>query len=118
MGEIDRFSEFTVQDILDGELDYTDAFEFYGFHIQKVSEGRYGLQLDGHVGMIEEFEVADYDTTEGLIADWLDVYNRYIHEIDKRDDDELVEFAGPIWTDDEQKARSDDNYVYVDSTLE
>jgi len=121
MGIIDTHSEHSLYDILDGSLGFEDGrpegtVEFYGFHIMPVAGdgGRYNVQYDGHVGIVDTIDSEDYDDVLELVDD-LQTHVFHAQQFDYADDKEgLTEWAGRIMTSDEEKAdENPDVYVCV-----
>ena len=124
MGYIDRFSDNTLYDVLDGNLTMDivdgipdgDNFEFYGFHIvpQNADGGVYDVQYDGHAGSVGKIHSDDYDDVLELVDDLMD-YVFEVQHYDYQDDKEaLVEWAGKIMTRNKERAEErPDLYIHI-----
>lgn len=104
---IDPYSEYSLYDILENNYHAQKDdfhFEYHGFHIVPQTGGRYHVQYDGHAGSVMDFHRDDYDDVLELVADLNDLLLESYH-YDYQDDKEgLVEWAGKIMTDNEEKA--------------
>jgi len=121
MGIIDTHSDYSLYDIVNGDLGFDDmgrgfqepegSIDFYGVHVIPANDkGEYMLQYDGHVGKIDTIQADDYDDVLELVKDLLG----YVYEIDELTTPELVEYAGKIMTHDEERAEEEpDLYQHV-----
>lgn len=118
-GPIDPYSPHGLRDVVNDDLpepgpDSHDSVEWYGFFVTHVGNGRYVVSHEGHIGTVMDFDATDYDDVLELVDDLVGVLIRF-HDFEYRGDQEgLVEWAGKMWTDDEEKASaSPDLYQYV-----
>ena len=110
--EIDPFSEYSLHNVVSGDIPPGESTEYMGFHIVSQGNGRFHAQLDGHAGSVKTLDSDDYDDVLGVVDDLNGLVIRH-HEYDYQDDkDELVEWAGRIMTRDAEKA-ADDNYLHI-----
>lgn len=108
---IDPYSEYSLHDIVAGDLPRGESTEYMGFHLVGQGDGRVHAQLDGHAGSVETFDAADYDDVLELVNDLNGlVIRREEHEA--AGFTALCAWAGPIVTADPEQA-TDDNYLYV-----
>jgi len=106
---IDSFNPYSLHDVVDGTMpepeDHSDdpadfpVTEFYGLHITYLGNDEYQVVYDGHAGRVEVFDQDEYDDVLELV----DSLMRHIFEIDHRDFEGLVEYAGRQITEDESK---------------
>jgi len=121
MGIIDTHSDYSLYDIVNGDLGFADlgngypepegSIDFYGIHVFPANDsGEYILQYDGHVGEIDTIDADDYDDVLELVSDLLS----HVFELDELTKAELVEYAGEIMTHDEERAEEEpDLYQHV-----
>ena len=127
MGIIDTHSDYSLYDVLNGDLGVSEqgrgfaepegSVDFYGFHImpQGSDPVRYTVQYDGHAGAVGTFNPDDFDDVLGLVDHLMD-YVFEAHHYDYQDDKaELVDWAGKILVDegDERAEENPDLYLEV-----
>lgn len=124
MGYIDKFSDKTLYDVLDGNLTIKiedgipngDRYEFYGFHIvpQNAEGGVYDVQYDGHAGSVGKIHSDDYEDVLELVDDLMDHVFRVQEFHYQHDKEELVEWAGKIMTSDKERAEKEPSlYIHI-----
>lgn len=123
MGIIDNHSEYSLYDVVEGEIpepsvesgEMVDggSVEYMGFHVISVGDGEFIVQLDGHVGSVKRFDADRYDDVLELVDD----LNRLVIRRDameyQKDKEELVEWAGKMVTSNKEKAEDSDLYIYA-----
>jgi len=112
---IDPHSDVSLYDVLNTDLvpGEDPAFEYYGFFIQPLGDGKYSVQYDGHVGSVHSFHRDDYDDVLELVADLNDCLIKLHHHDYQDDKDGLVEWAGKIWTEDRERYEENpEHYIY------
>lgn len=123
MGIIDPHSEYSLYDVIEGEMPEpqveggevveSGSVEYMGFHIMCAGEGRYQVQLDGHAGAVMRFSADEYDDVLELVDDLNSLVIRRDAMEYAGDKEDLVEWAGPMMTSNEEKAEDSDLYVHV-----
>ena len=120
-GPIDPFSEYSLRDFVTGDLPEPDmgmesaaVFEYCGFHIIYLGDGKSQVLYDGHAGIVKRFHADEYDDVLELVDDLNTLVLRR-HEFDYQDDKEaLVEWAGKIMTSDNERAESEpEHYIHI-----
>jgi len=123
MGIIDTHSDYSLYDIINGDLGFADLGNGYpepegtvsigGLHIFPANDsGNYSMQLDGHVGLVDTVDADDYGDVLELVDDIL----THLSEINHRagDDEALVQYAGKVMTSNETRAEEQPEiYEYV-----
>lgn len=112
---IDPQSEYSLHDVVAGEMPAAESTEYMGFHVMGQGGGRYHVHLDGHTKSLLDFDASEYDDVLALVDD----LNRLVIRRDEHDGDRdaRVAWAGKMLTHDETKA-DDDNYLVVPDPLD
>ncbi|WP_435552768.1 hypothetical protein [Natrinema sp. CGMCC1.2065] len=104
---IDPYSEYDLYDVINGDLPMGETTEYEGLHL--TAGGNEVMVIpDGHAGTVDEIDPADYDDVLELVAD----LNKHVRLWNELEEDELLEWAGPLVTTDESK-QDDDRFVVV-----
>jgi len=104
---IDPYSEYNLYDVLEGEIPMGESTEYEGLNL--ISGGpTITVQPDGHVGSVGTIRPDEYGDVLELVAD----LNDYVQMWRELEEDELIEWAGPLVTTDESK-RGDDRFAVV-----
>lgn len=104
-------SEYDLHDVVANDVPMGHSVEYMGFFVMSAGPETFIVQYEGHLGEIDQFRADEYDD----VLDLVDVLNSHVvrlHSL-RNDRDALVEWAGPIVTEDEAKAEASDDYVYV-----
>ena len=122
MGIIDSHSDYSLYDIVNGDLGFADLGNGYeepegtvtvqGLHIFPANDkNRYNVQLDGHVGLVDTFESTEFDDVLELV----DYLLTHLAEINHREGDReaLVDYAGKLLVTDKDKAADSELYEYA-----
>jgi hypothetical protein len=103
------YGELSLRDVVNKDLDTADVCELWGIFIHPHGDGEYGLQYDGHVGLVETIHNDDYDDVLELVEE----IHRITVEIAEMDREELVEYAGKIMTEDKAEAVNSPHHIYI-----
>jgi len=104
---IDPYSEYDLYDVLEGEIPSGESTEYEGLHL--ISGGSsITVQPDGHVGSVGTIHPDGHDD----VLEIVNKQNSYVQMWNELEEDELLDWAGPLATTDESK-QDDDRYVVV-----
>ena len=106
-----------LQQLFDGDLGPLDGVSYDVFHLvpfQSTDEDRYGVQVDGHIGLVETFDINEFDGPLELVEELNRLAHLHTeHEING-DDEDLVVWAGKMMTSSKAKAEQNPElYQYV-----
>lgn len=103
-----------LRKIIDGDLEALDVVEYEGFFLMNQGTGRYDVQLDGHAGSVYHFNEDEFEDPLELVDELNDLW-WMAFELEMSDDrQELIDWAGRIMTENEERAEEEpETYVYI-----
>ncbi len=103
-----------LPEILEDNFEPGFGVEYLGYHLVSQGNGTYVVQMDGYAGEIERIDVDDYDNALEIVDDLNRVDTLREEHMYYGDDEDLVDWAGPIMTSDEDLAEEEpERYIYV-----